>query len=115
MLTKREREIASCIARGASTKEVAERLHIAPSTANNIKSRIYAKLDVHNVGELAVWWFCHTFGLDRSAVELKRASGALICLALFIFSAVTIDEGAVCRRARSRRKNETEQLDGFVV
>ena len=52
MLTSREREIVQLIAEGRSTKEVAERLGIAPKTADTHRSNIMRKLKLHSVSDL---------------------------------------------------------------
>ncbi|MBC7170800.1 MAG: helix-turn-helix transcriptional regulator [Polyangiaceae bacterium] len=52
-LTERENEVARLFASGESTKQVAERLAIAPNTVRVHLGRIYEKLGVVNKAELA--------------------------------------------------------------
>lgn len=51
-LTKREREIALLIGRGAVTKEVAVALGIAPKTVEAHKWKIFMFLGIHRTAEL---------------------------------------------------------------
>jgi TolB-like protein/DNA-binding CsgD family transcriptional regulator len=52
MLTEREMMVAERYAAGESHKEVAAKLHVAPSTVRNHLAAIYRKLDVSNKPEL---------------------------------------------------------------
>ena len=52
-LTRREREVAGLAAAGASSKEVAARLHISARTVENHLQSIYAKLGVTSREKLA--------------------------------------------------------------
>lgn len=51
-MTPRERDIAFRYAHGASHREVAQALHIAPSTVRNHLAHIYRRLNLHNKSEL---------------------------------------------------------------
>lgn len=51
-LTPREWEVLHLVAEGRSTKEIAARLDISPKTADNHRTRLMQKLDVHNAAEL---------------------------------------------------------------
>ena len=51
-LTPREREIVQLIAEGRSTKEAAERLGIAPRTADTHRTNIMRKLKLHSASDL---------------------------------------------------------------
>ena len=51
-LTRREFEVLVLLAQGLTVKECAGHLNIAPSTADNHKSRLMAKLGVHKVVDL---------------------------------------------------------------
>ncbi len=51
-LTDREREIASLVSRGASSKEVGEQLHLSARTVDNHLQRVFAKLGVTSRREL---------------------------------------------------------------
>lgn len=52
VLTPREREIVQLVAEGKSTKEVADKLKIAPKTAETHRTNIMRKLNLHSVSEL---------------------------------------------------------------
>jgi len=47
-LSPREQQIMRLLARGESTKEVAEQLFISPKTVANHRTNIMTKLDIHN-------------------------------------------------------------------
>jgi two-component system response regulator NreC len=51
-LTAREREVFHLVIEGKTTKEVARLLEIGVKTAENPRTRIMTKLDVHNTAEL---------------------------------------------------------------
>lgn len=51
-LTKREREVIKLLCEGYTNTRIAETLFISPSTADNHRSNIMRKLEVHNVVEL---------------------------------------------------------------
>jgi two-component system, NarL family, response regulator NreC len=51
-LTGREREVFHLVVDGKTTKEVAKALGISPKTAENHRTRLMEKLDVHNTAEL---------------------------------------------------------------
>ncbi len=51
-LTEREREVFHLVAEGRTTKEIARALGISLKTADNHRSRLMQKLDVHNTAEL---------------------------------------------------------------
>jgi len=51
-LTSREQEVMALLAEGLSTKETAEKLFISPKTAENHRSNIMRKLDLHSTLEL---------------------------------------------------------------
>ena len=53
-LTSREYEIAEYITSGIRTGDVAEMLHLRPSTISTVKANIFRKLNVHNIVELSV-------------------------------------------------------------
>ena len=52
-LTPTERRVASLVAEGRSTKEVAATLFVSPKTVEGHLSRIYTKLGIHSRGALA--------------------------------------------------------------
>jgi DNA-binding NarL/FixJ family response regulator len=52
MLTKREREILQLIAESHSTRAIAAQLHISIKTAENHRTNLMRKLDLHDVASL---------------------------------------------------------------
>ena len=50
-LSDREREVLSLIARGATNREIAERLYLSPHTVKDHTSSLYRKLNVRNRAE----------------------------------------------------------------
>jgi DNA-binding CsgD family transcriptional regulator len=52
ILTKREREILQLIAESHSTREIATRLEISVKTAENHRTNLMRKLNLHNVASL---------------------------------------------------------------
>jgi DNA-binding CsgD family transcriptional regulator len=63
-LTRRQQDVASCVAEGLSNEEIAERLVITPGTAANHLEQILTRLGLKNRTQLAVWAVEH--GLYRS-------------------------------------------------
>jgi DNA-binding NarL/FixJ family response regulator len=51
-LTGREREVLQLLAEGHSTKAIAFRLHVSPSTADTHRQHVMGKLNLHSVAEL---------------------------------------------------------------
>jgi DNA-binding NarL/FixJ family response regulator len=51
-LTPREQEVMALLAEGMSVSQVADRLFISPKTAENHRSKIMRKLDLHSSIEL---------------------------------------------------------------
>lgn len=51
-LTRRERQVLTCVAEGLATKEIAYRLSIAFKTAACHRYRIMEKLEIHNTAGL---------------------------------------------------------------
>jgi len=47
--------VATLVGQGLSTRQIAERLVIAPGTARVHVERILSKLDVHSRAQLALW------------------------------------------------------------
>jgi two-component system NarL family response regulator len=52
ILGSREREILQLLAEGHTSPEIAQRLHISPSTVDTHRRNIMRKLDVHSIAEL---------------------------------------------------------------
>jgi two-component system nitrate/nitrite response regulator NarL len=57
-LTRRERDILRLLAAGASTRAMAERLHVSPATVRNHVQHILEKLGVHSRLEAAAYATC---------------------------------------------------------
>ncbi|MEV6851926.1 LuxR C-terminal-related transcriptional regulator [Actinoplanes sp. NPDC051411] len=57
VLTRREQEITALVARGLSTRQIAETAFVSENTVKQHLKRIFAKVDVHNRAELVqlVW------------------------------------------------------------
>ena len=55
MLTPREREVASRIARGLSNRQIADELVIAVSTTERHVANILSKLDMRSRAQVAAW------------------------------------------------------------
>jgi DNA-binding NarL/FixJ family response regulator len=54
-LSEREREVFQLIAEGRVNKEIAEILHLSPSTVETHRGRIMEKLDVHSAVEIVLY------------------------------------------------------------
>ncbi|HYM97156.1 MAG TPA: response regulator transcription factor, partial [Candidatus Sulfotelmatobacter sp.] len=70
VLTRREVDIASLIAKGLSNRRIAERLFISQRTAETHVDRILTKLDFHSRAQIAVWAAQH--GLLQNADQAAR-------------------------------------------
>ncbi|MFH1851853.1 MAG: response regulator transcription factor, partial [Candidatus Neomarinimicrobiota bacterium] len=51
-LTRRERQILHLVAEGHTSRKIAEKLHLAPSTVETHRANIMAKLNIHDVASL---------------------------------------------------------------
>jgi DNA-binding NarL/FixJ family response regulator len=65
LLTNREREILQLIAESHSTKEIARLLKISVKTAENHRTNLMRKLDLHNVAGLT------RYAINNGLVEMK--------------------------------------------
>jgi DNA-binding CsgD family transcriptional regulator len=54
-LTAREHEVADCIARGLTNREIAARLYISERAAGNHVQHILSKLGFSNRSQISVW------------------------------------------------------------
>ena len=59
ILTKRERQILQLIAESNSTREIAEKLEISVKTAENHRTNLMRKLDLHDVASLTRYAINH--------------------------------------------------------
>jgi len=55
VLTRREEDVATLVARGLTSKQIAARLFISERTAETHVDRILTKLDFHSRAQIAVW------------------------------------------------------------
>jgi non-specific serine/threonine protein kinase len=55
VLTRREADVATLVARGLTSKQIAARLFISERTAETHVDRILTKLDFHSRAQIAVW------------------------------------------------------------
>lgn len=77
-LSQRETEIAIQIEKGDSLTEISQRLQISYSTVNTYKRRIFEKLNVKNVLQLArlIQALQYQFGSSQEAVAIEKNSNA---------------------------------------
>jgi DNA-binding CsgD family transcriptional regulator len=54
-LTRRQQEVAACVAEGLANEEIAERLVLTPGTVANHLEHILRRLELKNRTQLAVW------------------------------------------------------------
>lgn len=54
-LSDREREVVSCIVRGMTAREVADKLFISSNTVMTHRKNIFRKLDIHSVSGLTIY------------------------------------------------------------
>lgn len=54
-LTRRERQILTLVAQGASARDIADQFNISPLTVRKHRENLMRKLDLHNTAELAVY------------------------------------------------------------
>ena len=54
-LTRQEHEVAGCVARGLTNREIAAMLHISERTAENHVQHILTKLGFANRSQIAAW------------------------------------------------------------
>jgi DNA-binding CsgD family transcriptional regulator len=66
-LSVREREVAALIARGKTSREIADELVISVRTADTHASHIRDKLDLHSRAEIAAWAVRHGLLRDQAA------------------------------------------------
>jgi DNA-binding CsgD family transcriptional regulator len=54
-LTRRQQEVAACVAEGLSNEEIAERLRLSPGTVANHIDQMSRRLGLHGRTQIAVW------------------------------------------------------------
>jgi two-component system response regulator NreC len=54
-LTKREAEVLEFVAKGHTSKQIADALQLSVHTVNNHRKRVCRKLDVHSTAELVAF------------------------------------------------------------
>jgi two-component system response regulator NreC len=55
LLSEREREVFQLVAEGKANKDIAELLHLSPSTVDTHRAHIMEKLDLHSAAEIALY------------------------------------------------------------
>lgn len=68
-LTEREREVVGFIARGLSTKEIADRMCLSTHTITTYRRNISSKLNIHSAAALVIYAILH------GIVDLKDVKG----------------------------------------
>jgi DNA-binding NarL/FixJ family response regulator len=58
-LTRREVDVLRLAAKGLTTREIADRLYVAPKTADSHIQHIYTKIDVSTRAAAALWAMQH--------------------------------------------------------
>ena len=72
-LSPREREIASLVTQGLTNRQIAERLVIAPRTAENHLQHVFGKLGVSSRAQVAAWFtWCQLNGGSGPSDERAR-------------------------------------------
>ncbi|MGF1647271.1 MAG: response regulator transcription factor [Kineosporiaceae bacterium] len=59
VLTDREAEVLAAVARGLSTRGIADELCLSTRTVRNYLSRSYGKIGVAGRVEATLWWLAH--------------------------------------------------------
>jgi DNA-binding NarL/FixJ family response regulator len=72
-LTRREIEILRLVARGLSSKQIAEQLVISPKTVRNHVEHIYAKIDASSRAGAALFAMHHGLLPEEELVAAVRA------------------------------------------
>lgn len=69
VLTEREKEVLRWIARGLSTKEIADKMCLSIHTVNSYRKSIGSKLNIHSVTGMAVYAILHHI-IDINDIEI---------------------------------------------
>ena len=59
LLTRRERDILACIARGMQNKEIADKLFLSVHTVATHRRNIFAKLNIHSASGMTIYAIIH--------------------------------------------------------
>lgn len=111
-LTKRELQVTELLAWGASKKEVPQYLHkkngeeISVQTVEVITKKVYEKLGIQKVSELAVWYFCNNFHISFDLSPVKRNIITVVFLML-VGTAEVLNSADFVRPAVSRTAGRT--------
>jgi DNA-binding NarL/FixJ family response regulator len=70
-LTPRERQVLQLVAEGKTSKEVADILGLTAKTAESYRSRLMAKLDIHDIAGLV------RYAIQQGIIHLVIAGGTL--------------------------------------
>lgn len=72
LLTPREKDIITCIARGMQNKEIADKLCLSVHTVTTHRRNISAKLDIHSTSALTIFALLHGYiSLEEGQTLLK--------------------------------------------
>ena len=71
-LSERDEAILAAIATGATTKEIAEVVHLSHGTVRVYIPRIYEKIGVRNNVQAAVWWVTRKFKNKTNRQATKK-------------------------------------------
>jgi DNA-binding NarL/FixJ family response regulator len=64
-LTPRENEVAACVSRGMTNRQIAAKLYVSERTAQNHVQHILTKLGFTNRSQIATWAATHTLDSDK--------------------------------------------------
>ena len=74
-LTKREGEVLEFVAKGQTSKQIAETLQVSVHTVNNHRKRVCRKLNVHSTAELVAFAARHYLTLEMvGGLELQPSA-----------------------------------------
>ena len=114
-VTKREWEVAECIALGATSDEIASQLFLSADTVKTHKKNLSRKIDAHNIADITRWYFCKRFNISLNLKPIARMVVAT-CM-LFLLGGYMALEGETdmirtvrtvrtVRTSRARRSKE---------
>jgi len=79
-ITKREREVLTCVAAGQTTKAIARNLGVSPKTVAKHRANLMHKLHLHNVAAIT------TFAVRNGLTAGKPSGGSVITRPHFVAS-----------------------------